>query len=84
MKNMITFEEAVRIAKEYDPELNECAEYSDAWDFYLNDGIYRDGGPHSGVIVLKDGGKKLRGYEYFMGDKYECIDMEHVIKLEDK
>ena len=81
MKNLITYEEARKTALEYDPALNESAEYSDAWFFYLNDGEFRVGGAHSGIVILKDGGKKLLGYEYFMSDKYECIDMDNVVQL---
>ena len=81
MRNLISFEEAKKKAHDYDAVLNECAEYSDAWFFYLNDGQTREGGPHSGIVILKSGGGMLKSYEYFMSDKYEAIDLEKVTKL---
>lgn len=65
MKNFISMEEATKIAKEHNPEYNECEEFTDAYWFYLNDGVERTGGD-TGVIVEKNGGNVLRWVQYFM------------------
>lgn len=67
MKNLISYEDAIKKAKECNPEYNECEEYTDAYYCYINDGIERIGGD-TGVIIEKNGGNLLRWAQYFMDD----------------
>lgn len=67
-KKGITFEEAVAKAKRRNPKYNACIEHPNAWSFYLDDGEIRVGGGDSGIIIMKDDGRILLGYEYYMSD----------------
>lgn len=68
MKNYIDFNTAVEKAKKRNPKYNVCIEHTNAWSFSYDDGEERVGGADSGIIVLKDGGKLLMPYEYYMSN----------------
>lgn len=81
MKNLITFDEAVKKAKGFYDKYNECEEFADAWYFYVNDGNTYIGGIQSGVIVEKSGGKVLGWAEYFMDSNRKVIETGNIIKV---
>lgn len=76
MKDVITYEEALEIAKERNDKVNVVEEYADAWYFSYDDGEMHIGGSSTGVIVLKQEGKILFPYEYFMSDKYKVVKIK--------
>ena len=60
--------EAIEKAQKINPRYNKCIEHSNAWAFSVDDGEDRVGGPDAGVIIMKDDGRVLRMYEYYMTD----------------
>lgn len=53
---MISFENALAIAKEHKPNFDSCAEYDGGWVFsYSGDAEYDGGYGHSPVVVTKSG-----------------------------
>lgn len=79
MKNLITFEEAFEKAKMRSKKYNECAEYSDGWYFYENNGVEMTGGD-IGVVILKSGGDMVSPTLYFMSGKYDAENLDNTIK----
>ena len=70
---MITFEEALQIAAEKNGAFDTVQEYSDAFVFFINDGVIRYGGAEAGCVIEKRTGNKLRWNEYFMDDKRNIV-----------
>ena len=71
MKIGIGFEEAVKKAKRRNPKYNVCIEHPNAWAFHYDDGTddVRIGGADTGVIIMKEDGRMLLLYEYYMNDR---------------
>lgn len=69
---MITFKEAVNIALDRNPNFNAVQEYADAYEFYIDDGITREGGGDNSCIVEKKNGAVLHWPVYF-------LDFERVV-----
>ena len=72
--------EAIEKAKKLNPNYNRCIEHSNAWAFNIADDEECVGGPNAGIVVMKDDGRVLRMYEYYMTDLGESeIISEHEI-----
>lgn len=54
---MVTYEEALEIAKKRMDYIDSCFEYEKAYVFSCREGEFCDGGPNSSVVVLKDNGQ---------------------------
>ena len=50
---MVTFENAVKVAKEKNPSIDSCTEYKDAYEFYSSKAAEGFGGEASPVVVEK-------------------------------
>jgi len=64
----ISFDEAIIIAKRRNSRFNKCVEHSNAWAFCCDDGVESVGGPDTGIVVMKEDGRKLLPYEYYFSD----------------
>lgn len=80
MGKSLSLEEATLIAKNCNPEYNECEEYIDAYWFYINDGAERIGGD-TGVIIEKAGGRILKWVQYFMDDNRKCTSTGKITQM---
>lgn len=78
---MVSFEDAKKIALERNKEYNRCQKYEDAYYFYLDDGIMRDGGD-VGIIVEKETGEIIRPYMYFIGSKRRVKEVGELVVLQ--
>lgn len=57
---MITYEEALKIAKERKPNINVCDEWQGGWVFgYTGDANFKGGYGHSPVVIEKEGGQLM-------------------------
>lgn len=56
---MITFEEAIKIAKETKPNVNKYEEYKEIYVFENKDALPSDGGADMPIIVIKSTGKVM-------------------------
>ena len=79
MKNGISLEEAIKKAKNRKPKYNRCVEHPNAWSFSYDDGTdeISIGGPDTGIVIMKEDGRMLMPYEYYMNDEIgsaEVID----------
>lgn len=66
---MVTYEEALKKAKEILPGVNNCVEYEHGYMFAHNTGKVQFGGAGAPVVILKDTGKAVT-MAYFNG-KYD-------------
>ena len=64
----MTFEEALEKAKKRNPKFNVCTEHPNAWSFAYDDGEEYTGGPNTGIVYMKEDGKMLMPYEYYMSE----------------
>ena len=56
---MISYEEALKKAKEIKPDINVCVEYKQGYMFGRNDNEETFGGGNAPVVILKDTGKAV-------------------------
>lgn len=77
---MITFEDAVKTAKEELPNASICEEYKDLYVFDADSEDETDGGDEMPVIVLKSTGK-LMGYSVYAVKHPEKLGKDAFIKL---
>lgn len=66
MEKVITFAEALEIAKNRKPDIDTVQEYIDAYEFYKKTEDIPMGGSGCSFIVTKSGGNVLRWADYFM------------------
>ena len=82
---MITLEQATKIAHKRNSNYDGIYEYEDAWHFFLDDGIERDGGD-TGVVVFKESGKTMSLDQYMMKDSImteeECKEEDFLTMLD--
>ncbi len=63
--NMITYDEALIIAKREKPNTDNCTEYSDAYVFSAHeDSMYIGGYGHAPIVIMKEDGKLMSFPEY--------------------
>ena len=63
---MITYDEALKKARELNPIINNCVEYTDAYIFGDNEGEEVPiGGPNAPVVIMKSDGKAYN-ISYYM------------------
>lgn len=72
---MITLQEAIRIAEEWNPKYDTYQEYDDAYVFFIDDGIIRYGGGDNCLIVEKANGNKLHFAQYYMDANREITEV---------
>lgn len=56
---MITYEEALKKAKQIKPNINNGAEMTSAFIFGYDSGEWEEGGNNTPVVILKDSGKAI-------------------------
>ena len=78
---MITLKEAVVTAKGWNEKYDAYQEYEDAYAFYIDDGIIRDGGPDNGLIIDKESGKRIPFAIYFLSGKYDPVEVGNPVKI---
>lgn len=78
---MITIEQAIKIALERNNQYNAYQEYKDAFMFFIDDGVIREGGGDNGVIIEKETGNILRWNQYFMDENREITEIGDVIRI---
>lgn len=74
---MLTFEQALAIAKAKKEKINHCAEYSNAFVFDFNSGIETDGG-ESPIVVMKADGQTMGFTAYVWTPDKEYIGEREV------
>lgn len=82
IKEIITLDEAVRIAKERDERNDTYQEYEDAYFFYQEDGEEMTGGDDGSIIVMKKNGTLKMPYQYFLGGG-NCKEIGEPVKIKD-
>lgn len=60
---MISYNEALSIAREYKSRINHCIEYSNAYSFEYDTGEKNDGGDEP-IVILKENGQVMKQIEY--------------------
>lgn len=76
---MISYEEALEIAKEREPNIDECMEYENAYVFGTHeDDEYMGGYDHAQIVVMKEDGRLLSMPELVVE---ECGDMIRMFNL---
>lgn len=80
---MIDAREAIKLAKEYNDKYNAVQEYADAYEFFIDDGVIRDGGGDCSTIIEKSSGKILRWSEYFMDSSRAIVEIGGVKHLDE-
>ena len=75
MKKLITYEEALAIAKERKVDIDTVQEYADAYEFYKYTEEPPAGGTECSFIVTKSGGHILRWSDYFMDLNRKVIEI---------
>lgn len=68
MQEKITIEQAIEKAKKRNANYNTCIEHANAWAFSRATGEEQIGGADAGVVVMKEDGRMLNMYEYYMSD----------------
>lgn len=76
---MVTFEEAVKTAKETRENINYYQEYKDLYVFSDNNAKLADGGYDAPFIVMKSSGKVF-GYSYIAVTQPQKLFEENLIK----
>ena len=77
---MISYDEALKIAKRLEPKVDTVQEISDAWYFTVDEGEARDGGGGY-VIVEKKTGHTILWPDYFLGDEWDAIEIGEPRKI---
>lgn len=72
---MITLKEAIKIAKDWNDKYDAYQEYEDAYEFYIDDGVIREGGPDNSSIIEKASGKRIQGAIYFLSGQYDPVEV---------
>lgn len=80
---MITLKEAIDIALGRNPKFNAFQEYADAYEFFIDDGIIREGGEDNSCIIEKKNGTVLRWPAYFMDGKRTIVEIGEPRKIDD-
>lgn len=80
---MLDLVKAAAIAKKRNEKYNAVQEYADAFVFFIDDGIERDGGGDGPIIVEKNTGNLLRWAEYFMDGKRMISEIGEKKRLDD-
>ena len=78
---MITLNEAIRIAKKWNNKYDAYQEYEDTYEFYINDGIERSGGPDNSSIIEKATGKRIQWAIYFLSGEYDPVEVGEPVSL---
>lgn len=60
---MITYEEALSIARKHKAHINHCIEYSNAFSFEFDTGSETFGGDEP-IVILKENGQTMKQIEY--------------------
>lgn len=78
---MITYEEALEIAKVYLEGIDRCVEYPEVWMFCNSAHSEDEGGYYSPSIICKKNGKRVHLSEFYMSGNYKTdIIKEFIIK----
>lgn len=56
---MVTFDEALKVAKEKNPSVDSCTEYKKAYEFYSSKAAEGFGGDKSPIVIEKATGDAL-------------------------
>ena len=56
---MITYEDALKKAKELKPDIDGCTEYENGYVFGCSMDDFYDGGGHAPVVIVKENGKAI-------------------------
>ena len=78
---MITLQDAIRIANEWNPKYDTYQEYEDAYVFFIDDGIKRVGGGDNCLIVEKTNGNKLHFAPYFMDADRDIVEVGEPVRF---
>ena len=78
---MITIQDAIRIANEWNPKYDAYQEYNDAYVFFIDDGIVRYGGGDNCLIIEKANGNKLHFAQYYMDADREIIKVGEPVRF---
>ncbi|MBQ6654539.1 MAG: hypothetical protein IJM79_03340 [Erysipelotrichaceae bacterium] len=63
---MIALKQAIRIAREYNPDFDIYSEYKDAYVFCREEHMYDIGGEGTPLVVLKDTGEPMSFTEFLL------------------
>lgn len=69
---MLTYEEALKKAKQLKSRINKCTEFNNAYSFYYNSGKAQDGGENP-VVIMKETGEALNFIQYAITPNKEII-----------
>ncbi len=69
---MLDLEKIIELAKERNASFNAIQEYADAYEFFIDDDVIREGGGNCSIVIEKSNGNILRWSEYFM-DSHRTI-----------
>ncbi len=78
---MITIQEAIKIASEWNPKYDTYQEYEDAYVFFIDDGVIKHGGGDNCLIVEKANGNKLRFAQYYMDAYREIAEVGEPVRF---
>ncbi|MBQ9707886.1 MAG: hypothetical protein IJV66_01715 [Firmicutes bacterium] len=77
---MITFEEAKKIALEWNDKCDTCQEYDDVYEFFIDDGELKIGG--SGfMLISKEDGRSIPWALYFLTGDYNVKEIGEPVKI---
>jgi hypothetical protein len=80
-KDIVMVEDAIKMAKEIDPQCNCYQEYQDAYFFFDNTAGETIGGEACGFVIMKKGGQKKMPYEYFMNPSSKVKEIGGEIEI---
>jgi len=78
---MITLQDAIRIANEWNPKYDTYQEYEDAYVFFIDDGVVRIGGGDNCLIIEKANGNKLHFAQYFMDADRVIVEVGEPVRF---
>lgn len=78
---MITLKEAIKIAKDWNPKYDAYQEFEDAYEFYINDGVERVGGPDNASIIEKATGNRIQWAIYFLSGQYDPVEVGDPVNI---
>ena len=78
---MITLQEAINMAKKWNPKYDAYQEYEDAFEFFIDDGEIRIGGGDNAIIIEKENGKRLPWALYFMDADRDIVEVGEPVHI---
>lgn len=75
---MISYEEALEIAKQHKEQIDNCTEYENAYIFgYSGDNMFIGGDDHAPIVVMKEDGRVTNMLEFDSdGEEIRTFDVK--------